>query len=109
MSKQANDVADGIMAYLTKNGLVDLAPEIIRALRERMQLSNETVKVETAIALTADEQTEIEGMLKDNFGITSLPEFEINPTLLAGMKVSIGDKVLDMSVKAKLQRIYDSV
>ena len=84
---------------------VSLLPEI-RTLYEALRDEAEGVAkatIETALPLT-DEQTEgLKAALERRFGKKIQATVRINPDLIGGARISVGDTVIDGSVQAKLQ------
>jgi F-type H+-transporting ATPase subunit b len=64
----------------------------------------ETAVVTSALPLTSEEQEEV----KKSFG-TKEVAFKVNPDILGGLVVKIGDKVLDGSVAGKLEGLRQSL
>jgi F-type H+-transporting ATPase subunit delta len=108
MSKQSEEIATGIWEYLKKEKKTDLLPEVIASLKAKVSESSLTVSVKTAKALTDEEKGEISEMIMEKWN-TKFIEFGVDATLLGGMKIQQGDKVLDLSVRAKLEGIYEQI
>lgn len=108
MSKQSEEIATGIWEYLKKEKKTELLSEVIMALKTKAEDDNSAVVVETARPLSADEKEEILEMVSEKWN-TKQVEFGVDANLLGGMKIRQGDKVLDLSVRAKLEGIYEQV
>ncbi len=61
-----------------------------------------TVKVTTAVALTNDEQAKLEAKLRAQYGADLRFDYQLDPAILGGVVVRIGDVVIDGSVSGKL-------
>lgn len=61
--------------------------------------------VETAVTLEDADFTEIKSVLENRFASRLDLERQVNPDLLAGLRVRIGNVVLDGSVRGRLQRL----
>lgn len=71
----------------------------------RLEVARRTVVVESATTLTATEgQRVIAGLAKD-YGSNLNIRYETNPELLGGLRIKVGDDVLDGSVKGRLDRL----
>jgi F-type H+-transporting ATPase subunit delta len=74
----------------------------------RLELARRTAEVESAVPLPADLQanvrTEIEGLYGS--GLSTL--FGVNPTLIGGMRIKVGDDVYDGSIQSKLAALAKS-
>jgi F-type H+-transporting ATPase subunit delta len=108
MSKQSEEIATGIWEYLKKEKKIELLPEVIAALKTRVEEDSTAVMVETAKPLDAHEKNEISELVFEKWN-TKQVEFLVDPNLLGGMKIQQGDKVLDLSVRAKLEGIYEQI
>jgi len=64
----------------------------------------ETAEVTSALPLTGDEQEAV----KNNFGARDIA-FKVDPSILGGLVVRIGDKLLDGSVAGKLEGLRSSL
>ena len=58
--------------------------------------------IESAYAMSQSEKQDFEQLLSKKFGKSITATVVINPELLAGVKVTINDKVIDGSVKGRL-------
>ena len=76
----------------------------IDKMKEHMKIG--TAFVTTAVSLKDSQKTDIEKKL---LSTTSFKKIEINytvePELIGGMKIRIGDRVVDSSVKTKLEKL----
>ena len=71
----------------------------------RLEEARRAVTVESAVALDAAERQKVEaGLLKDH-GSNLTVEYKINPELLGGLRIKVGDDVLDGSVQGRLDRL----
>jgi len=66
-------------------------------------------KVRSAVALTADEKAALLGKLQDRFTKPVDLTFEVEPALLGGVAVRVGDQVIDGSVKGRLEALAQSL
>jgi F-type H+-transporting ATPase subunit delta len=71
--------------------------------------TNLTAKVSSAVALTGDEQSALGEKLDARFGQPLELRFDVDPSLLGGVKVRVGDQVIDGSVKGKLEALAQSL
>lgn len=68
------------------------------------------VSITSAIALTAAQQQKIEQKLRIKLKGTELSfNYRVNPDLLGGLSVNIGDKLYDASLRAKLRQLADQL
>lgn len=70
----------------------------------RLEAARRTVVVESATALTATEGQKISTDLAKEYGDKLTIEYRTSPELLGGVRIRVGDDVLDGSVKGRLDR-----
>lgn len=61
-----------------------------------------TARVTSAVELTSDERTKLESKLLAQYGTDLTFDYRVDPTILGGVIVRIGDIVMDGSVSGKL-------
>jgi F-type H+-transporting ATPase subunit b len=76
---------------------------------EGEELDGDSAVVTSALPLSADETKRIEKGLKDQLGSEAEIEFKVNPSILGGLVVRVGDKVVDGSVSGKLTSLEQSL
>ncbi len=68
-----------------------------------------SAKVTSAIALTDSEKMAIESKMRSQFGKDLAFEFVVDSSILGGVVVRIGDKVIDGSVAGKLAALQEKL
>ena len=66
------------------------------------------VTVESAGTLDDASRERVQSSLKQNYGEDLTFEFRVNPDLLGGMRVRVGNDVWDGSVKSRLDRLSNA-
>jgi F-type H+-transporting ATPase subunit delta len=66
-------------------------------------------RVTSAVPLTAEEQEAMRTKLTDRFGADLEFQFEVDPSLLGGVRLRVGDQVIDGSLAAKLAALRDKL
>lgn len=84
-----------------------LIPQIAVAFRETVDRLMGRVRVDVTVAQQPDaaEQALIRGTLERKLGIAVLPRFTVDPELIGGIVVRLGDQVLDGSVRRGMQEM----
>ena len=59
----------------------------------------------SAFPINADQVADIQGSLEKRFGRKLKSSVEVDPELIGGVRVVVGDEVLDTSVRARLERM----
>jgi F-type H+-transporting ATPase subunit delta len=68
-----------------------------------------TVEVVSAVPLDAQQQAKLTEALAKRLHLTVSLTCSVNPELIGGAIVKMGDKVIDGSVRGKLQRLFDFI
>ena len=76
---------------------------------ENQNLSGESAEVVSALPLTDEEQSIVKKEILTKMGSKSEVAFRIDPAILGGLVVRVGDKVLDGSVAGKLDDMRQNV
>lgn len=75
----------------------------------RLELEKRHVLVESATPLSQPLQDEVLGSLGQRYGDDLTHEFKVVPELLGGMRVKVGSDIWDGSVRARLERLSQSI
>ncbi len=90
-----------------ENGRLNALPEIahqFRALKNAQSGSSDAV-VYSAFPIDESALAEVAVMLEKRFGRKLNPSVVLQPELIGGIRVVVGDEVLDTSVKARLEQM----
>ena len=81
--------------------------DIAATFRELVDRSKGRTRATVEVAGTLDDQTrqQIEAALAQTLGGNVVADFEINPELLAGVRVQVGSKVFDGSLSGQVDRL----
>jgi F-type H+-transporting ATPase subunit delta len=98
------DVVRSLIALLLENDRIALVPQIALAFGDLVDRREGIAKarITTAVPLAEDEQRELVRRLERTSGLKLRAAFAVDPTLIGGAKVQIGDHLIDSSVHAKL-------
>jgi ATP synthase F1 delta subunit len=89
--------------------------DLLRAIRQALhELDNERhhrmkVHVYTAVALPAGFGERIAGVVRQRFGLEPILVPHVDPSLLGGMKIRVGDQQLDASVRTRLDNLRNQI
>lgn len=80
-----------------------LLPEIARAYRNLVDQRMGRARVDVTISHEPDAalQAEIQGALEAQLGRTVIPTYRVDPDLLGGMVLRLGDEILDGSLRSR--------
>ena len=99
--------AENFLRAVIDNGRLGALPEIasqFRALKNAKSGSSDAV-VYSAFSLDAAALTDLATTLEKRFGKKLNLKVELLPELIGGVRVVVGDEVLDTSVKARLEQM----
>jgi F0F1-type ATP synthase delta subunit len=82
----------------------ELVAEIENLDKERVSVKSGRAKVISSSALTEDEKERIKKTLSSNLGYELIIEETIDPALVTGFIIQIGEFVIDGSLRNKLQK-----
>lgn len=111
LGKQAAPLVLNFLKVLSKNGRLNCLRAIGAALREIHDEAQGKVRVAvtTAVPLEDAQAREIVAQLRQMLGKEPLLDKQINPDLLGGVVVRVGDVVYDGSVATQLNRVREQM
>ncbi len=71
----------------------------------RLELEKRSATIESAAELSEPERASFETALRAKVGSDLLVRFSVNPELIAGVRIRIGDDVFDSNVRERLARL----
>lgn len=101
------DPAKNFLRMVIENGRLAALPEIadqFRALKNAKSGTSDAV-VYSAFPMEGAAMAEVANLLEKRFGRKLNPTVVVSPELIGGIRVVVGDEVLDTSVKARLQQM----
>jgi F-type H+-transporting ATPase subunit delta len=93
------------IGVLAENERLDVLTQI-QEIYEQLKSAEEGVKdalVSSAFPLDDAQLKNLMSQLEAHFGAKLQPRVEIDPALIGGVKVAVGDQMLDASVRGKLE------
>lgn len=102
-----NEHAKNFLRTVIGNGRISVLPEIasqFRALKNAQSGSSDAV-VYSAFPIDGTALADVSAALEKRFGRKLNVAVELEPELIGGIRVVVGDEVLDTSVKARLEQM----
>ena len=92
---------------LLENGRLDQVDAVVDEFEQLVDEAEGRVRAVaiTAVELGADERRSLERELADRFGGKVRLETEVDPEILGGLVVRVGDHLVDASVRTRLQQL----
>ena len=106
-----NAEAKNFVNMLVENGRVTLLPEIgvqFLALKNAEEGAADAA-ITSAFELSSTQVADLLATLEKRFGRKLNPSVAVDSTLIGGVRVVVGDEVLDTSVRAKLQKMHTAL
>lgn len=99
--------AKNFIAMLIENRRVSLLPEIAAqfAVLKNAQEGAADASIISAFDMSSAQVSDLVATLEKKFGRKLNPTVTVDPSLIGGVRVVVGDEVLDTSVRAKLQQM----
>ena len=103
--------AKNFVAMLVDNGRLALLPEIEQQFRELKNAHESTAdaQVLSAFPMDSTQVSDLVTALEKKFGRKLNASVSVDPALIGGVRVTVGDEVLDQSVSARLQRMHTAL
>jgi F-type H+-transporting ATPase subunit delta len=95
------------LRLLIENDRLATLPEVARQFRILKNAADGVADclIESAFALDDAQLGELLAKLATKFGLELKPEVRVDPSLIGGVRVTVGDHVLDTSVKSRLAQM----
>jgi F-type H+-transporting ATPase subunit delta len=100
--------AKNFIAMLIENRRVSLLPEIGAQFHvlKNAQEGAADASITSAFEISGAQVADLVSTLEKKFGRKLNPTVTVDPSLIGGVRVVVGDEVLDTSVRAKLQQMH---
>lgn len=105
------DEVKNLIQVLVENGRVTLLPEIgeqFQALKNAHEGSADA-QIVSAFPMSNEQVKDLLKTLEKKFGRRLNPTISVDSSLIGGVRVEVGDEVLDTSVRAKLQQMHEAL
>jgi F-type H+-transporting ATPase subunit delta len=103
--------AENFLKLVVDNGRLAVLPEVARQFRAMKNVAEGRADclIESALPLTEEQVRELLWGLSRKMGLTLIPEVRVDPELIGGVRVSVGDRVLDDTIKARLAQMHTAL
>ena len=99
--------AENFLKLVVENGRLAVVPEVAKQFRRLKNEAEGTADclVESALPLSDEQVKDLLWSLSRKFGLKLIAEVKVDPELIGGVRVSVGDHVLDTTVKTRLAQM----
>lgn len=100
--------AENFLRLVVDNGRVAVLPEVARQFRAMKNAAEGRADclIESALPLSDAQVQDLLWGLSRKFGLKLIPEVKVDPELIGGVRVSVGDHVLDDTIKTRLAQMH---
>lgn len=100
-------IARNLLSLLVSRGLVQLLPEVEKAFQQLLNelRGREEVGVTSAVPLADQEKEQIVRFLTTLTGKDVLLDSQVDPSILGGLVMRVGDRLIDGSTRSKLEAL----
>jgi F-type H+-transporting ATPase subunit delta len=111
LRSDVNPEARNFIGMLAENGRLTLLPEIAEQFHvlKNAQEGAADAEITSAFEMSDAQVKDLVTTLEKKFGRKLNPAVTIDPSLIGGVRVTVGDEVLDTSVRAKLQKMHTAL
>jgi F-type H+-transporting ATPase subunit delta len=111
LSGRVSDLVRNLFGVLNKNGRLGMIRPIAAAYRDLLEerAGNVRVRVGSAVALTDDQRKRLTDTLRARLKQTPVLSVTVDPNLLGGLVVRVGDQVFDTSVRTRLETLRNQL
>jgi F-type H+-transporting ATPase subunit delta len=103
--------AENFLKLAVDNGRLAALPEVARQFRAMKNAAEGQADclIESALPLADEQVRDLLWSLSPKFGLKLIPAVKVDPELIGGVRVSVGDHVLDDTIKARLARMHSAL
>jgi F-type H+-transporting ATPase subunit delta len=107
----AKSVTKGVISYLKKKHQLNLLPQVAReALKMTRSYSDpNTAVVQSAVSLSPEQVAQLKDILEQKCHRPLTLEVSTNPDLIAGLRIKIGDQLIDQTVAAQINQLRNKL
>ncbi len=111
LGSKASPVTTNLVSFLVGAGRAKELPSIVDAMRAQSAAAEGKVagQVRSAIDMTADQQARLTDAISKQLGKPVALSFVVDASILGGVITTVGDTVIDGSVKRRLELMKDAV
>lgn len=111
-NKDTQLIVKGLISYLKKSGQLDQLAEISKIQQKKSWSMMTDVKttIVSAIELTTSQKKNLEEIVTHKFDLDQ-PKitYKVNKSIIGGLVIKVGNKILDISLKHRLERLKESM
>ena len=108
---ELSPVVSNTLALMAQKGRVFVLPQLVEQLREKIaeEKGEVTADVTAAKALTKAQSDKLAKTLKEQIGKTVKINMTVDESLIGGLIVKVGSKMIDTSIRSKLDALQNTM
>ncbi len=109
IAPRASEIITNFLRVLTRHGRLDLLPAILREARIRNEIRQGRRRIQVTSARPLDSQAEgrIRSRLAESLPFEPILETHVDPSLLGGIVIRVGDTVYDSSLAIRIKQLRE--
>lgn len=110
--REAPDELRNTLKLMVQDGALQLVDQLGDALAEVSSgrtTAPTKAEITSAVELSSEEQTQLRRSLAARYGEGLTFAFSVDPTLMGGLRVRVGDRLIDTSVASRLQAMRETL
>lgn len=106
--KNLDQISRGILRYLEKTGQINLLPALVETFSRQVkdQTDFQLAHLTTTIPLTDSQLSDLKSALVKLFHQPIKVKSQIDPNLIGGLTIRLGDQLIDLSLKSQLDQLH---
>ncbi len=104
-----DEIVNGFLEFLKARKLDYLLPEILEKLDQHLESREDTAYVTSAVELREEEKKRLQVYLKKNFGYDLKIKLIVDPEILGGIKIVVGDRLIDQTIAGRLNTLKEEI
>jgi F-type H+-transporting ATPase subunit delta len=112
LTKDARGFVDNFVTYVKTDGKSAKASQQIKSALNKIAADDKKrnlAVVETTIDLTNEEKKQLEKIIEENVQKEVTFEYHINLDLVGGMRVTVGDWIMNTSLSTQLENMKENI
>ncbi|RME60265.1 MAG: ATP synthase F1 subunit delta [Caldilineae bacterium] len=111
LAKDAPAEIRNFLGLLAQEGDLELIPSVLAALRRDVSGQEEALEAEvvSAVELSDEDKERLRQRLTAEYGDGLVVTFRVDPSLLGGLRVRVGDHLVDNTVASRLTALRDVI
>lgn len=110
-SSEINELIVNFLKVLVDKNRFDIFADVLDAYSKSLDKENNIsrIQVTSAVEMSDDSKKKLKQKLEEKMKKNVVLDLDINPDIIAGLLIKIGDNIIDMSLKHKLEDLSKNI